>query len=95
MERQLPKELIKKSEFDLSEFDENEEGLISRKYLAEIIEARVEEILDKVDIELKKIDRSGSLPAGIILTGGGAKLPKIIEVCKRNLTFTGSLGLSL
>ncbi|MCX6744246.1 MAG: cell division protein FtsA [Candidatus Parcubacteria bacterium] len=88
----ISKELDKKSEFALSEIDENEEGSVSKKYLAEIIEARVEEILDKIDNELKKIDRSGSLPAGIILTGGGAKLPKIIEVCKRELRLPAALG---
>lgn len=82
----------KKDEFDLNEFDEAEEGMVSKKYLAEIIEARVEEIMDKVDQELQKIDRSGSLPAGIILTGGGAKLPKIIDVAKNKLKLPASLG---
>ena len=82
----------KKEEFDLNEFDENEEGLVSKKYLAEIIEARVEEILEKVDEELKKIDRSGTLPAGVILTGSGTKLPKIVDVCKRKLRLPASLG---
>jgi len=86
------KDIEKKSEFDLKEFDDQEEGLISRKYLGEIIEARVEEILDKIDAELKKIDRSGALPAGIILTGGGAKLPKIVDVCKRKLRLPAALG---
>jgi len=86
------KGLEKKEEFDLHEFDEAEEGLISRKYLAEIIEARVEEILDKIDEELKKIERSGALPSGIILTGAGAKLPKIIEVCKRKMRLPATLG---
>ncbi len=86
------KDIEKKSEFDLREFDEQEEGLISRKYLAEIIEARVEEIMEKVDNELKKIDRSGALPAGIILTGGGAKLPRILDVCKRKMRLPASLG---
>lgn len=86
------KELDKKSEFNLNEFDEHEEGLVSRKYLSEIIEARVEEIMEKVDQELKRIDRSGALPAGVILTGGGAKLPKIVDVCKRKLRLPACLG---
>ena len=86
------KDIDKKSEFNLNEFDEQEEGLVSRKYLAEIIEARVEEIMEKVDNELKKIDRSGALPSGIILTGGGSKLPKIVDVCKRKLRLPACLG---
>jgi cell division protein FtsA len=86
------KDVDRKEEFDLHEFDENEEGLISKKYLAEVIEARVEEILDKVDAELKKIDKSGALPAGVILTGGGSKMPKLIDVCKRKLRLPAALG---
>ncbi|OGY42145.1 MAG: cell division protein FtsA [Candidatus Buchananbacteria bacterium RBG_13_39_9] len=86
------KDIDKKSDFDLKEFDENEDGLISRKYLAEIIEARAEEITEKIDQELKEVDRSGALPAGIILTGGGAKLPRMIDVCKRKLRLPASLG---
>ena len=86
------KGIERKEEFDLHEFDEDEEGLISRKYLAEIIEARVEEILSKIDEELKKVERSGALPAGIVLTGAGAKLPRIIEVCKRELRLPAALG---
>ena len=42
-----------------TEFDELETENISRNHVAEIIEARVEEILDKVDSELRKVKRSG------------------------------------
>lgn len=45
---------------------------VSKKYIAQIIDARVEEIFEKIDNELKKIDRSGMLPAGIVFVGGGA-----------------------
>jgi len=86
------KGLEKKDEFNLNEFNETEDLVISKKYLAEIIEARVEEIMSKVNEELKKVDRSGALPAGIILTGGGAKLNKIIEVTKNKLKLPAALG---
>ena len=56
------------------------------------MEARVEEIFEKVDDELKKIDRSGMLPAGVVLTGGGAKLHGLIEVAKKKLRLPASLG---
>lgn len=90
-----PKGIEKKDEFDLAEFDEYEEGAVSKKYLAEIIEARVEEIFKRVDAELEKIDRSGILPAGAVITGGGAKLPKIVEVAKQTLRLPASLGYPL
>ncbi len=82
----------KKHDIDLSELSEVEEGKISQKQLADIIGARVEEIFSLVDEELKKIDRSGLLPAGAILTGGGAKLPGMVEAAKKHLRLPASIG---
>jgi len=91
------KELNKKDEIDISDLLKEEElgddeEVISKKYVAEIIEARVEEIMEKVDSELKRIDRSGMLPAGAVIVGGGAKLPGIVEVAKRKLRLPAALG---
>lgn len=93
----LSKDLTKKDEIDISHLLVEEElgdetEIISKKYVCEIIEARSEEIMEKIDDELKKIDRSGMLPAGAILIGGGAKLPGIVEVAKRILRMPASLG---
>lgn len=87
----------KKDEVDVSELakEENmneEKMVISRKYVAEIIQARVEEIFEKIDAELKKIDRSGMLPAGVFLIGGGAKLNDIVETAKNKLRLPACLG---
>lgn len=87
----------KKDEVDVTELakEENvgeESMVISKKYVAEIIEARVEEIFEKVDNELKKIDRSGMLPAGVFLIGGGAKLNDLVEVAKSQLRLPACLG---
>jgi len=72
----------------------DEEEFISKKYVAQIIEARAEEIMEKVDEELKKIDRSGMLPAGAFLIGGGAKLPGMIEVAKKKLRLPAAIGIN-
>jgi len=84
----------KKDEFNLRDCGALDDEMVSRKYVSEIIEARVEEILEKVDAELKKIGRSGLLPGGAVLTGGGAKLPGLVEVAKRKLRLPASLGYS-
>jgi cell division ATPase FtsA len=47
-----------------------------------IVEARVEEILEFADHELKKIKRSRKLPGGIVLTGGTAHLPGLVDFAK-------------
>lgn len=65
---------------------------LSPHYLAEIIEARVEEIFEKIDIELKKIERSGMLPGGIYLIGGGTKLAGMVDVAKKVLRLPVSIG---
>lgn len=77
-------------DFDLSEFDALEEGAVSRKYVSHIIEARVEEIFEKILLELKKVGRDGMLPAGVVLTGGGSKLFGIVDNAKKRLKLPAS-----
>ncbi|MEK7607075.1 MAG: cell division protein FtsA [Patescibacteria group bacterium] len=81
----------KKEEVNLAEFG-GEDERASRKYITEIIAARVEELYEKIDKDLKKIGRSGMLPAGVILTGGGAKLGGLVELAKDKLRLPASLG---
>jgi len=73
---------------------EGEEPLIfSRKTLTDIIEARVLEVFDLALKELKKISRQKLLPAGIVLTGGGAKLPGIKYLAKNKFKLPCRIGV--
>ncbi len=57
---------------------------ISLRTLSEIIKARVVQILDLVEFELKSSGLKNNLGAGIVLTGGGAQLKHIkhlTELC--------------
>jgi len=65
---------------------------ISRKMLTGIIEARVSEIFELVNKELKQVSRQKLLPAGIVLTGGGVNLPKIVELVKKDLKLSCRIG---
>jgi cell division protein FtsA len=56
---------------------------ISRNVLASIVEPRLEEVLSLVARELKKIQHSELLTAGIVLTGGGALLPGVVELAEQ------------
>lgn len=69
-----------------------EQESVSRKEVATIIRDRVDEILTFVDQELKSINRSGLLPAGVIFTGGGATLSGIVEIAKKRLRLPARLG---
>jgi cell division protein FtsA len=57
-----------------------------------IIEARVEELLEYVDKELKRIHRSRKLPGGVVIVGGTAKLPGIAEYVKEKLELASRVG---
>lgn len=64
----------------------------SQKALVKIIEERVSEILEEAQKELKNIGKHRQLPAGIVLCGGGAKLPGIVELAKRKLNLPVKIG---
>jgi cell division protein FtsA len=57
-----------------------------------IVEARVEEILEFVDKELKKVHKSRKLPGGVVLVGGSAQIPGIAEFTKDKLQLASRLG---
>lgn len=63
-----------------------------RKKLANIIEPRLNDIFELVDSHLSKIKRSGLLPAGAILTGGGTNLMGIEEIAKKILCIPSQLS---
>jgi cell division protein FtsA len=73
-------------------FDKSSSLNFTKKNLVDIIEPRVSEILDLVQKELKKIGRQELLPGGVVLTGGGAKLPKIKELTRETLKLACEIG---
>ena len=73
-------------------FDKSSSLNFTKKNLVDIIEPRVSEILDLVQKELKKINKQELLPGGIVLTGGGAKIPKIKELTKETLKLACEIG---
>lgn len=87
-----PTEVDQSEEIDLSKIDPAEEETVSKKHIAEIIEARLSEIFEMVDRELRKLRRSGKLPAGIIVTGAAAKMPGLIDIAKRELKLPVQVG---
>ncbi len=63
-----------------------------RKKLSEIIEARLSDIFELTEAHLKKIDRNGLLPAGIMLTGGGAGISTIEDFAKGALNLPSKIA---
>jgi cell division protein FtsA len=84
-------EVDKADEINLRELGGDEQSF-SKKYIAEIIAARAEEIFEKVDQELQRINRSGLLPAGVVLVGGGAKMNGMVQIGKKKTMLPVSVG---
>lgn len=84
---------LKNSEtIDLQSYDLEIQDKPRLSYLSEIVEARLVEMFLMVREELGRVDRDGSLPAGVILTGGGSQIKGIVEKCKETLNLPCRLG---
>jgi cell division protein FtsA len=57
----------------------------SKRKLDEIIAARLTDIFELIQSHLKKIQRDGLLPAGIIITGGGSSVATIQDLARASL----------
>jgi cell division protein FtsA len=67
---------------------------ISVKNLAQIIQARMSEILDFVSYHLKQVGLdSRALNGGIILTGGGSQLKHLIQLTEYTTGLNARIGL--
>lgn len=64
----------------------------SRKKLEEIVEARLSDIFDLIDAHLRKLNRSGLLPAGIIMTGGGSHLEGLKDFARNHLKLPAKIA---
>jgi cell division protein FtsA len=78
-------EVSEEEYFNIRPFGEEAPVQISRRELAMIIEARVEEIFGLVLQEIKRSGYDGLLPAGMVLTGGASSLPGIRQLASRVL----------
>ncbi len=88
----LPDKIRESETISLSQFDPGDTQRIERKYVSEIVQARLGEIYALVRQELKSIGKDALLPAGVVLTGGGSKLEDLVEATKDELRLPAMLG---
>ena len=77
---------------DLEPFVPEYKEVVNQRALAEIIEARVEELFEKVQEEIQQSGYDGLLPSGIVLTGGTAELPGIVEKARSIFNLSVRIG---
>ncbi|OGY99201.1 MAG: cell division protein FtsA [Candidatus Liptonbacteria bacterium RIFCSPLOWO2_01_FULL_52_25] len=91
----LSRDVSQKEMADLNKIFPEANHSVSRKFVAEVIQARLEEIFEFVSAELRLIGKHGKLPGGVVLVGGGAKLPGLTELAKHELKLTSQIGVAL
>lgn len=69
-------------------------GNHSRKKLDEIVDARLTDIFELVDTHFKKIKRSGLLPAGVVIIGGGSNAYQVTNIAKQVLKIPAQVASS-
>lgn len=77
---------------EAEEIKRGENTVYPKKKTEDIIEARLSDIFDLIEGHLKKINKNGLLPAGIVITGGSSALPAIDELAKNSLKLPAHLG---
>lgn len=87
-----PADIPDRETIDLAAISKTDSQVVERRQLAEIINARYHEIFSLVDEFLTGIERDKQLPAGAVLTGGGAKIPEVIELARETLGLPVQIG---
>lgn len=88
----LPEDVHDRETIDLSLLSKIDTQTVSKKQLAEIVQARYHEIFVMVKDELAKVQRDGMLPAGAILAGAAVKMPGVIDIAREVLNLPVQIG---
>ena len=88
----LPGEISEREMIDLSSVSKVDTQTVSKRYLAEIMQARYYEVFSLVKAELTRIGRSGMLPGGALLTGAAVKAPGVLDLARDVLGLPVQMG---
>ncbi len=66
---------------------------VSRAVIAEVVEARYEELFNLIQAEIRRSGFEDLITAGIVFTGGGSKVPGALELAERVFDMPVRLGL--
>jgi cell division protein FtsA len=89
----LPEAVDSEEVVDVRSFGHGPGRVVARRELATIIEARAEEMFEMVLREIKRSGYDGLLPAGVVLTGGTARMEGLVELGQRVLNLPVRIGM--
>jgi cell division protein FtsA len=87
------KEDVKSDDVDIRKFAIQGLERVSKSFVEKIIKARVEDILELTKQDISRSGFDVKMPAGIVLLGGSARLPKIATMVKEYLGTTARVGM--
>lgn len=79
----------------IADFVPNDDSVFAIRDLVDIIAARLTDIFELSTKALKKIGRAGLLPGGVVLTGGGADIPGIQDLARRELKLPAEVAKAI
>lgn len=89
----LSNQVAEDERFTVAPYGEGNPIPIPRWKLAEIVQARCEEILENVQQEIKRSGYDGLLPAGVVLCGGTARLPGLRDLARSIFDLPVQIGI--
>ena len=89
----LPSQLNPEDMVEVEAFGSQRRKEVSRRRVAEILQARVEEILEMIYIDAKRAGFDEMIAAGLVLTGGSASLSGIDELAEQVLRMPVRIGV--
>jgi cell division protein FtsA len=78
----LPEEFGIDQWVDLPGFGDEPTTRVSRREVAQVLQARAEELFGMIETEVKRSGYDGLLPAGLVVTGGASQLTGLRDVAK-------------
>ena len=88
----LPSLIDEDEEVEIDAFGAQGHKTVSRRFMAEVLQARSEELFEMVRAEIGRSTQEELLAAGIVLTGGGASLPGIEMLAEEVLQLPARVG---
>jgi len=88
----LANQVAEDERFTIAPYGESTPVVVPRWKLAEIVQARAEEILESIQQEIKRSGYDGLLPAGLVLCGGTAQLPGLQELAQDVFSLPVQIG---
>jgi cell division protein FtsA len=88
----IPSMVDEAEEVEIDAFGSQGRKGVSRRLIAEVLQARTEEMFEMVAAEVRRGAQQDLLAAGIVLTGGGALLPGIELLAEEVLGLPARVG---